>query len=119
MRHLFAIIISALSLSLCAVEYAPITLSHTKPLVSMGSVNNSSYMTTGSTLSANVYEVGAYSPSGPASGPRRAPGTPTGESTYDPNNPQFSPLGDTLIPLLLMVMAYATSILLRRRKSRV
>ena len=29
------------------------------------------------------------------------------------------PLGDALIPLLLMVMAYATSVLLRRRKSRV
>ena len=52
-----------------------------------------------------------YTSSPAPSGPRRinTPGT----------NGQQQPLGDTLIPLLLMVMAYATSILLRRRKSRV
>ena len=49
----------------------------------------------------------AYSPGGP-----RRSNTPGAIGTQQP-------LGDALIPLLLMVMAYATSLLLRRRKSRV
>ncbi len=59
-----------------------------------------------------------------AGGPRRAemggtgtPGTPSTPGQGSQEN-QF-PLGDALIPLLLMVMAYATYLLLRRRKSRV
>lgn len=55
-----------------------------------------------------------------AGGPRRTPstpGTPFTPGAGEKEN-QF-PLGDALIPLLLMVMAYATSVLLRRRKSRV
>ena len=55
-----------------------------------------------------------------AGGPRRAPSTPG--TPYTPGQGsqenQF-PIGDALIPLLLMVMAYATYLLLRRRKSRV
>ena len=52
-----------------------------------------------------------YTSSQPAGGPRRiiTPG----------NNGTQQPLGDAFFPLLLMVMAYATSVLLRRRKSRV
>jgi hypothetical protein len=49
----------------------------------------------------------AYSPGGP-----RRINTPGAGGTQQP-------LGDALIPLLLMVMAYATYLLLRRRKSRV
>ena len=89
------------------------------------------YMSTGSAYSSTVHEVGSYSPAAhaPGSGPRKAGGfndipvdddetdTPTGDG-YDPSNPKL-PIGDALIPLLLMVMAYATYLLLRRRKSRV
>ena len=80
------------------------------------------YMSSGSTYSSAVFEIGSSSPSSaPASGPRKGPpsvtpGTPS--DGYDPSNPTL-PLGDALIPLLLMVMAYATYLLLRRRKSRV
>lgn len=49
----------------------------------------------------------AYSPGGP-----RRIITPGNSGTQQP-------IGDALIPLLLMVMVYATSVLLCRRKSRV
>lgn len=40
----------------------------------------------------------------PARGPRKAP-PGTDDSGYDPANPQFSPLGDAVLPLLLMALA--------------
>lgn len=46
------------------------------------------------------------------SGPRRAPGTPGG--TLDPKDEQ--PLGDALIPLMLIACAYAIYKVSRRRK---
>ena len=102
----------------------------TAPSVSFRSTSGA-YMSTGSAYSSTVHEVGSYSPAAhaPGSGPRKAGGfndipvdddetdTPTGDG-YDPSNPKL-PIGDALIPLLLMVMAYATYLLLRRRKSRV
>ena len=78
----------------------------------------------GSAYSAQVTAVGAveatdmattttdtYSPAQAPSGPRRIV-TPGNSGTQQP-------IGDALIPLLLMVMVYATYLLLRRRKSRV
>lgn len=69
----------------------------------------SSQPTIGSDGVATMGET--YTSSQPAGGPRKivTPG----------NNGTQQPLGDALIPLLLMVMAYAISLLLRRRKSRV
>ena len=55
-----------------------------------------------------------------ASGPKRvlrAPGTPSTPGQGSAEN-QF-PLGDGIIPLLIMLMAYATCIFLRRKMSRV
>ena len=55
-----------------------------------------------------------------ASGPKRvlrAPGTPSTPGQGSNEN-QF-PLGDGIIPLLIMLMAYATCIFLRRKMSRV
>ena len=80
-------------------------------------------MSTGSTYAPVVHDVGAYSPT--ASGPLRAKaggfddittGEATPEGGYDPNNTQFSPLGDVLIPLLLFALAYGAWILTRRKK---
>lgn len=102
----------------------------TAPSVSFRSTSGA-YMSTGSAYSSSVHEVGSYSPAAhaPGSGPRKAGGfndipvdddkteDPTGDG-YDPSNPKL-PISDALIPLLLMVMAYATYLLLRRRKSRV
>jgi len=115
-KFLLILLFGSLCTASQAVVYTPFS-STDAASVAMPSVNNSGYMYSGSTYSPTVYEVGAYSPS-KAAGPRKSP--PGKDDTgYDPTNPQFAPLGDALIPLLLMVMAYATCLLLRRRKSRV
>lgn len=56
--------------------------------------------------------IGETYTSSPAPGGPRKIVTPGNSGTQQP-------IGDALIPLLLMVMVYATSVLLRRRKSRV
>lgn len=115
-KKIIAILICSIGISAYAIDYTAMQM--TTPVASMQSVNSSAYMSSGSTYTPEVYTVGASAPSA-AAGPRKAPPGGGGTSGYDPNNPQFAPLGDALIPLLLMVMAYATYLLLRRRKSRV
>lgn len=117
MKRFLIILICIIGLQTRAEEYAPFATSGTAPVATMQSVNNSGYVSSGSAYSTTVYAVGASSPS---RGPRKAPptvnpGTPTDDEF---NNPNYGPVGDALIPLLLMVMAYATFVLLRRRKSR-
>lgn len=51
--------------------------------------------------------------SGTSAAPRRAPGTPGG--TLDPGTQQ--PLGDAMIPLLVLVLVY-TALLKRQRKGK-
>lgn len=113
-KKIFAILICSIGISAYAIDYTAMQIS--TPAATMQSVNSSAYMSSGSKYTPEVYPVGASAPSA-AAGPRKAPpGGGGGASGYDPSNPQFSPIGDALIPLFLMVMAYATSILLRRRK---
>jgi len=117
-RMLFVFLIGSLCAALHAADFEPFAAS--VPATSMQSVNNSSYMTSGSAYSGTVYTVGASelnnAPSRPGQIRRGGPGTPTEESTYDPNNPQFSPIGDALFPLLLFALAYGAWILTRRKK---
>lgn len=118
MKRILAIITSTLCLSLYAVEYTPLTPPMRSPSNTMQSVNNGAYMSSGSAYSTTVYEVGSYSPSAqaPAVTPRRG-GLPGKDDTnYDPNNPQFAPIGDALFPLLLFALAYGAWILTRRKK---
>lgn len=116
MRHILSIFLCAIGISVYAVDYAPFA-SSVPPSAAMQSVNNTDYMTVGSSYSSDVYAVGSYSPShAPAVGPRKAPPGTGGESTYDPNNPQFAPIGDALFPLLLFALAYGAWILTRRKK---
>ena len=118
MRKMLAIFLCAIGISVYAVEYAPFA-SDLPPSAAMQSVNNSGYMTSGSTYRSAVYEIGSSTPSAPSSGRsiRKAPPGTGGESGYDPNNPQFSPIGDALLPLLLMALLYGVgSVLYRRRK---
>ena len=117
MKRLIGILICFISIVAYAVDYTPFASQYTVE-TPMRSVNNASYMSSGSVYTSEVYAVGASGPASAPSRPRYAP-PGTDNSGYDPNNPQFAPLGDAFITLLLMVMAYATSILLRRRKSRV
>ena len=116
MRKMLAIFLCAIGISVYAVEYAPFA-SDLPTSAAMQSVNNTDYMTVGSSYSSDVYAVGAYSPShAPAVGPRKAPPGTGGESTYDPNNPQFSPIGDAVLPLLLMALTYMVIRVRRKRQ---
>lgn len=116
MRRILSIFLCAIGISVYAVDYAPFA-SSVLPSAAMQSVNNSGYMTVGSSYSSDVYAVGSYSPShAPAVGPRKAPPGTGGESTYDPNNPQFSPIGDAVLPLLLMALAYMVIRVRRKRQ---
>jgi len=103
-----------------AVEYAPFATSAITPAATMQSVNNSGYMSSGSTYAPTVYDVGSSAPS--RAGARKAPPsvTPGTEVTddYDPTNPQFAPLGNPVIPLLLIAAAYAALICLRRKREK-
>ena len=115
MRRILSIFLCTIGISVYAVDYAPFAAS-VPPSAAMQSVNNTDYMTVGSSYSSDVYAVGSYSPShAPAVGPRKAPPGTGGESTYDPNNPQFSPIGDALLPLMLLALAYMV-IRVRRKK---
>lgn len=111
MRHVFSILFCALCISVYAVDFMPM-----QPVMqpaTMQSVNKSGIMNSGSTYAPVVYEVGASNPS-PAMGPRRVtPGTDN--SGYDPNNPTL-PLGDAVLPLLLMALAYMVIRVRRKRQ---
>ena len=117
MKAYLICLLCVFSLGLYAADINPVTT----PTAAMQSVNNASYMNSGSTYTPMVYEVGSYSPSesnrSAVSGKRKAggPGSTGGKSDYDPNNPQFSPLGDALIPLLIMAFIYALRVLYKRK----
>ena len=116
MRRILSIFLCTIGISVYAVDYAPFA-SSLPPSAAMQSVNNTDFMTVGSSYSSDVYAVGSYSPShAPAVGPRKAPPGTGGESTYDPNNPQFAPLGNAVLPLLLMGLAFIAYIALRRKQ---
>lgn len=86
------------------------------PSIGMQSVNNSAVMFSGSAYTSATYEVGASGvrASVPANGPRKAPPTTTGGTT---NQPGFTtPLADACLPLMLLAVAYAVCMSLRRRK---
>ena len=86
------------------------------PSIGMQSVNNSAVMSSGSVYSSSAYEVGASGvrASVPTNGPRKAPPTTTGGTG---NQPGFTtPLADACLPLMLLAVAYAVCMSLRRRK---
>lgn len=112
-KKIFAILICSIGISANAIDYTAMQIS--TPAATMQSVNSSAYMSSGSTYTPTVYTVGASSPSA-AAGPRKAPPGGGGASGYDPNNPQFAPIGDALFPLLLFALAYGAWILTRRKK---
>ena len=121
MKRIIVLLLCCISISLCAADYTPFGSNYSMPSAAMQSVNNAGYMSSGSTYSSTVHEVGSSSPNNsPSKGPRRSGFndiTTGGKSTdYDPTNPQL-PLGDAILPLILMVMAYAAYILLKRRKA--
>ena len=114
MRRILSILLCAMGLTAYAADYTPFAA--TTPSAAMQSVN-AGYLSSGSSYSSVVYEVGSYSPSSaPAAGPRKAPPSTGGESGYDPNNPQFAPIGDAVLPLLLMALTYMVIRVRRKRQ---
>ena len=104
MRKLLVIFLCAIGISVYAAEYA----SSMPPSTMMQSVNNAGYMTTGSTYTSTVYEIGSSTPTTSLPGRTICKGLPgKDDGTYDPNNPQFAPIGDVVLPLLLMALIYA------------
>ena len=112
MKRVLLLILCVLSVALHAADFTPIT----PPSASMQSVNNTSYMSSGSFYTPDVYEVGSYSPAKPSI--RKAPPSTGGTSDYDPNNPQFAPLTDALIPLFLFALGYLMYIRYRKRQEK-
>ena len=119
MKKYIIIVLSLLSIVAYAVNTNSANSPLQEPVASMGSVNNYSYMSVGSEYSSTVFDVGSSEPSSaPAGrGVRRAggPGGTGGESGYDPSNPQFSPVGDAVLPLLLLALAYTACAVVRKR----
>lgn len=118
MRKLLMIFVWAIGIAVYASDYTPFA-ADMQPSMTMQSVNTSGYMVSGSMYSPIVYEVGSTSPTSSSSGSpiRKAPPVINGgESDYDPNNPQFAPIGDAVEPMLLMALTLAGLIYLRRKK---
>ena len=77
-------------------------------------------MTTGSAYSSSISEIGAYNPSAaPNSGLRKIGGLGTDDSGYQgKDNPQFSPLGDAVLPLMIMAILFAGITYLRNKRKK-
>ena len=122
MKRFLVVLACLTSIGLYAEDYTPKSGLMAEPSASIRSVNNPSYMSSGSSYSSDVYEVESSAPahhgsSRRAGGPGSVdPGTPADQ---DPTNPQFSPIGDAVWPLLLMAMAYAAYVIVRRRRKLV
>jgi len=119
MRRFLIILFCTLSIHIYAADYAPFAGgSAAVPVATMQSVNNSGYMTSGSSYTSTVYDVDSSSPS--RAGARKAPPsiTPGTTADDDPSNTNYGTIGDAVIPLLIMVMIYAMYVLLYRRKTR-
>ena len=112
-------------LSVVAVLVNAQTFSSQRP-ANTDPIQSQQIMTTGGTYSGTVYEpfsnttpseqsaVGAsYSPAKtPGSGPRKGFDTPD-----EPGQSEEYPIGDALLPLLLMAVAFCGVVSLRRRKA--
>lgn len=121
MRRIITIVLCFFGFSLFAVEYTPIIPQTQAPTIDMQPVNNTAFMSSGSTYSPAVYEVGAYSPAKPSIRKTSLPSLPTtgGEvSDYDPDNPRFAPLTDALIPLFLCALGYLMYTLYRKHQEK-
>lgn len=118
--RVFSVLVLFCTISAHAVNYS--NTHYTAPTISMQSVNSGSYMSSGSSYSAEVYSVGASAPASTPSGPRKAPpdvggggGDEPVVSDYTPTNPQFSPIGNGLLPLILIALVY-TLVIYKRKK---
>ena len=114
---MITILICSLAINLFAVNFTPFVEPANVPLTEMQSVNNASFMSSGSTHASTIYEVKSSTPEATGRSIRKAPpGGGGGASDYDPTNPQFSPIGDAVLPLLALAILYAAFLFLHFRR---
>ena len=115
---MITILICSLAINLFAVNFTPFVEPANVPLAEMQSVNNASFMSSGSTHAStiSIYEVESSTPEATGRSIRKAPPGTGGESGYDPTNPQFSPIGDAVLPLLALAILYAAFLFLHFRR---
>jgi hypothetical protein len=118
MKRMITILICSLAINLFAVNFIPFVEPANVPLAEMQSVNNASFMSSGSTHAStiSIYEVESSTPEATGRSIRKAPPGTGGESGYDPNNPQFSPIGDAVLLLLALAILYAAFLFLHFRR---
>ena len=117
MKRMITILICSLAINLFAVNFTPFVEPANVPLAEMQSVNNASFMSSGSTHASTIYEVESSTPEATGRSIRKAPpGGGGGASDYDPTNPQFSPIGDAVLPLLALAILYAAFLFLHFRR---
>ncbi len=115
MKRMITILICSLAINLFAVNFTPFVAPANVPLAEMQSVNNASFMSSGSTHASTIYEVESSTPEATGRSIRKAP-PGKDDGTHDPNNPQFSPIGDAVLPLLALAILYAAFLFLHIRR---
>ncbi len=115
MKRMITILICSLAINLFAVNFIPFVEPANVPLTEMQSVNNASFMSSGSTHASTIYEVESSTPEATGRSIRKAP-PGKDDGTHDPNNPQFSPIGDAVLPLLALAILYAAFLFLHFRR---
>ena len=114
MRHLLSIFLCGIGFTVYAADCCTPFVSPLPPSVTIQSVNHSDYMISGSTYRSEVYDVGAATPYSPAI--RTGGPGGTDNTGYDPNNPQFAPIGDGVCLLTVMALLFALVIFVRSKK---
>ena len=118
MKRMITILICSLAINLFAVNFIPFVEPANVPLAEMQSVNNASFMSSGSTHASTIYEVESSTPETIGRSIRKAP-PGKDDGTHDPNNPQFSPIGDAVLPLLALAILYAAFLFLHFRRRQI
>ena len=115
MKRMITILICSLAINLFAVNFTPFVEPANVPLAEMQSVNNASFMSSGSTHASTIYQVRSSTPEATGRSIRKAP-PGKDDGTHDPNNPQFAPIGDAVLPLLALAILYAAFLFLHFRR---
>ena len=115
MKRMITILICSLAINLFAVNFTPFVEPANVPLAEMQSVNIASFMSSGSTHASTIYEVKSSTPEATGRSIRKAP-PGKDDGTHDPNNPQFAPIGDAVLPLLALAILYAAFLFLHFRR---
>ena len=106
MRRYIIILLCLIGVQVYAFEYVMLG-AQTNPVANMSSVNDIEYMSSGSKYSSDVDEIDTSTPDdAPVARRARKSAPGVDDGSYNPNNPQFSPIGDAVLPLIVMALVY-------------